>query len=103
MKFFLGLSLISLIFSIIASIITIYSIVFRFGKTWDLNQFLLDAFVNQYSDEKAEEKKKATIQIKPSWYWKILPMGPHQFNNAILIHLSLLLLGLILYAIAIIF
>ena len=96
MKQYLILGLVFLVFSVIVSIITVYAIVLDYGRNWDTGKLVRNVIIKKFSEKKQELKTQP--DINPSWFWKIIPMTPKQFNYAIIIHLILVLSGLLCYA-----
>jgi len=103
---FLKTSLLFLIFSIIVSMYTVYSVVFYWGASWNnpLNFYYScakDMKTKFGRDEKANEKLKQyhedTENYLKIWIKKYIPSSPHQFNRLLLLHLILLLIGSVLY------
>lgn len=100
LKTFLQISLILLIFSTIISIITVYSIIIHWGKNWEIQELLFKVYRSAF---KMEKEKQDLEEDKISlWMLSHLPHNPGQFNSTIVLHLSLLLAGLIFYALSLI-
>jgi hypothetical protein len=100
------LSLIFLIFSVVITIIIMYSVVFSAGSDWahQSDLFISSVYRTHVKEIRTNEdydkvyptaKKYHLTCINP-----IIPQTPTQFNVAILLHLILLLIGVLFYVLA---